>query len=77
MSQSLQKYKLQFSTSFDLSVLVAGPAEYCLEAKLEQFTHGVETFDVIVNHAPLLSLEKYYLPYVGMNHLIHNIVLIH
>lgn len=46
-------------------LLVTGPAEYCLEAKLEQFTHGVETFDVIVNHTPLLPLEKNYLPYVG------------
>jgi hypothetical protein len=46
-------------------VLVTGPAEYCLEAKLEQFTHGVETFDVIVNHVPLLSSEKNFLPYVG------------
>jgi len=41
-------------------------ADLCLEAKLEQFVHGVETFDVIINHSPVLPLEKFYLPYIGM-----------
>lgn len=41
-------------------------ADMCLEAKLEQFGHGVETFDVIINHLPVFPLEKYYLPYVGV-----------
>ena len=40
-------------------------ADLCLEAKLEQFSHGIETFDVIINHSPVLTLEKFYLPYVG------------
>jgi len=40
-------------------------ADLCLEAKLEQFGHGVETFDVIINHSPIFPLEKFYLPYVG------------
>jgi len=41
-------------------------ADLCLEAKLEQFVHDVETFDVIINHSPVFPLEKFYLPYIGM-----------
>jgi len=40
-------------------------ADFCIEAKLQQFSHGVDTFDVIINHSPVLPLEKFYLPYVG------------
>jgi len=40
-------------------------ADLCLEAKLEQFSHGVDTFDAVINHSPVFPLEKFYLPYVG------------
>ena len=40
-------------------------ADLCLEAKLEQFSHGVDMFDVIINHSPVFPLETFYLPYVG------------
>jgi len=40
-------------------------ADLCLAGKLEQFSHGIETFDVIINHSPTSPLEKFYLPYVG------------
>jgi len=43
----------------------ADQADMCLEAKLEQFSHGVDTFDVIINHLPVFPLETFYLPYVG------------
>jgi len=42
-----------------------GQADLCLEAKLEQFSHDVDTFDVIINHSPVFPLEKFYLPYIG------------
>ena len=42
------------------------PSDLCLEAKLEQFGHSAETFDVIINHSPVFPLEKFYLPYVGV-----------